>query len=730
MAAQNIVVSITAQTQAVDALTASVGRLEQKDRELVESFKQAQRESQNLGRNFGGLENTIRSIGGVVAGAFAVDRLQAFGEKVIQVRSEFQRLEAVLTNTLGSRAAAGLVLQNIQEFASTTNFSVLELTQNFVKLANQGFIPTQAQLRNLADLANSTGKSFDQLTEAIIDAQTFEFERLKEFGIRAKKEGENITFTFKGVETQVKANNEAVRDYILSLGELNGVQGSTEAISKTLGGQISNLGDAYENLLNTLLRSREGPVADAIETLSGFLNLLAEGVKSDEAKAEDRVNRFVNRLLATDLAGKTAREQIEGLTNFLNVSSEKIGEYEASIASLNRQLARLGEDDEGRGPTEDRLDEVKRSLDEEIKLRNALAAQISLIEQGITNAEKAELDRRKKERKEQAKEDEKRREREAEEWRKWWRDIRRRAQEFEEDIADVQEKANEEAEERRREALRRDRELIDENAEETLKRFRAERDERRKLLEAYAQDVQAIQLQTVEGFAGLLGTLSQLAGENRTLALASLALEKGKAIAEIIINLQAEKSKYFLAYAGIPGVGPGIAASLSTAATVRAALGIATITAQGILQAQNAGRGFKKGTSFLQGPGDGQSDSIVAYMPMGQGQAEMIRLSKGERIVSAEDNRRGWHIYEAMKKNPMLIPRMERWLQGMGLPEASGTSAPRFDDSRIVGAIERAGSRPSYQTVIDRRGVSLYVQGRNYRHLRNDRLSRLGGGRA
>jgi chromosome segregation ATPase len=140
---------------------------------------------------FGNLKKGLAALG-IIAAARATFN---FAKRVAETTSQFQKLSAVLETTLGSKGAADIAFKQIQSFASTTNFSVLELTEAFVKLTNQGFRPTINQLGNLADLANSTGKSFDQLAEAIIDAQTGEFERLKEFGIRAKKEGDRVKFT-------------------------------------------------------------------------------------------------------------------------------------------------------------------------------------------------------------------------------------------------------------------------------------------------------------------------------------------------------------------------------------------------------------------------------------------------------------------------------------------------------------------------------------------------------
>ena len=216
--------------------------------------------------------DSFGKIGGVIAGAFAVDRIAAFAMKIIEVRGEFEKFEAVLTNTLGSQSAANKALSDIKAFAAETPFSVRELTDSFVKLANQGFKPTTDEMRKLGDLAASTGKSFDQLAEGIIDAQVGEFERLKEFGIRAEQQGDKVTFTFKGVSTQVDKTSESIQAYVLGLGDLNGVQGATAAIAGTLGGSISMLGDAYDELLNNLGNS--SAYKTAINGMTNFIKAI------------------------------------------------------------------------------------------------------------------------------------------------------------------------------------------------------------------------------------------------------------------------------------------------------------------------------------------------------------------------------------------------------------------------------------------------------------------------
>lgn len=302
----------------------------------------------------GGFDDAINGLQNKLLAFASIDFAIGIGKQILDTTAEFQKLQAVLANTLGSQEQGAIAFAKIGDFAAKTNFSVLELTDSYVKLANQGFKPTAAQLENLADLANSTGKSFDQLTEAIIDAQTGEFERLKEFGIRASKEGDKVKFSFKGVETQVNFTNDAIRDYIVGLGDLNGVQGSTAAISETLGGRISNLGDAIDTLFNTIGSKGNG-------VMGGFIALLTEGIGSIEqfiAGEEELIRRAALKELANQgenfgktidevaqnyiRAGKTADEARKLSEQWLKGEAiANIKKYQDEIVELDKKIKQL-----------------------------------------------------------------------------------------------------------------------------------------------------------------------------------------------------------------------------------------------------------------------------------------------------------------------------------------------------------------------------------------------------
>jgi hypothetical protein len=254
------------------------------------SAKKVDSASGQMKKSFGGVNSTLSNLGKTLGAVFAVDQLIGFAKAVVNTQAEFQRMEAVLTNTLGSRGAAQAAMGQIVDFASKTPFQVNELTDAFVKLSNQGFVPTMAQMTKMGDLASSVGKSFDQLAEAVIDAQVGEFERLKEFGIKASAQGDKIKFSFKGLSTEVGKTSEEIQKYILSLGDLEGVTGGMALISETTGGKLSNFGDNVTRLTKSIGDSSSGLIYGILTASNAILDHFATSLEAVN-KVADKFNK-------------------------------------------------------------------------------------------------------------------------------------------------------------------------------------------------------------------------------------------------------------------------------------------------------------------------------------------------------------------------------------------------------------------------------------------------------
>ncbi|WP_078125869.1 tape measure protein [Leptospira alexanderi] len=172
-----------------------------------------------------------------------------FGSALDQA-GQLEKFETVLTTTLGTSNLAKAAMADIKDFAKTTPYEMTEMTGAYVKFANRGIIPTMELMTRFGDIAASQGKGFDQFTEAVLDATTGEFERMKEFGIRMSSAGSKVMIQFKDFKKSVDKTPESIKNALLELGKLKGVQGGMEALSKTWGGLVSNLKDGFNQTIS------------------------------------------------------------------------------------------------------------------------------------------------------------------------------------------------------------------------------------------------------------------------------------------------------------------------------------------------------------------------------------------------------------------------------------------------------------------------------------------------
>jgi hypothetical protein len=288
--------------------------------------------------------SAFNSVAVSLAGLVSVGAFVSFGKQVLDVTAEFEKFGAVLGNTLGSNALAKLKLKEIADFAAKTPFGVKELTEAFVKLANQGFKPTGDEMRRLGDLAASTGKSFDQLAEGILDAQTGEFERLKEFGIRAQDAGDKVIFTFKGVQATVDKSSEAIRNYVTSLGDAEGVSGSMAVISETLTGKISNLGDSWDQMLVSVGSNTSGVFSSVIDIISKGINKITQFNKELEVQSKYKIGgSFLKRLTtSTEFDGVEIATNEKAIKTIIDLDTET-SKFISTVISGAKNVSDFGD---------------------------------------------------------------------------------------------------------------------------------------------------------------------------------------------------------------------------------------------------------------------------------------------------------------------------------------------------------------------------------------------------
>lgn len=317
-----------------DKLTKEVDDL---DKEFDSVFKRKPQDVSKLGGAIKQNNSLLSEATKLAAGfglAFSVEAIvggmMELGKAVFDQAANWQVLQARLTSSLGSIDAANAALQQIKEVAAETPFSVNEIADAFAKLAGGGLIATKNELIALTDLASSQSKSIDQLAEAVLDGQRGEFERLKEFGIQASKNGNQVSLTFKGVTTTVQNTQDAIQQAIIGMGKMDGVLGSNAKIAETMTGAVSNLGDSWDDLLRTIGGGGSGVMITVIKAIAAGL----EGIKQafmGNAEALGGFGRYI--AVATDHA-KQFWSTIEELGKSLWSSLSFIGEFVRLVLDL------------------------------------------------------------------------------------------------------------------------------------------------------------------------------------------------------------------------------------------------------------------------------------------------------------------------------------------------------------------------------------------------------------
>lgn len=213
-------------------------------------------------------------------------------DSVLQVSGSFETLQASLETTFGSQKKAELQFKKLTEFASKTPLTIQEVTDASIKMKAFGLDPSIDSMESMINTSVTLGKSLDQFVEAIADAGRGQFERLNEFGIAARKNGESVSFTFQGVTKSVSNSSVDIIQYLNDIGN-NQFAGALKKQAETLPGILSTLGGAVD-LLAVKFSEKSGLakfVKESSQAITSLINRISTGRPAiAELKAE--LDRF------------------------------------------------------------------------------------------------------------------------------------------------------------------------------------------------------------------------------------------------------------------------------------------------------------------------------------------------------------------------------------------------------------------------------------------------------
>lgn len=273
----------------IDRVSKPVKRIRERFGRLANSpeLKRLHQNFSQIGSGVGKTASEAARLGtklGLVAGTAGF----AFKRLFLDTASEFERFRTVLETVEGSATGAEAAMSWVSDFATTTPYELNQVTGAFVKLRSYGLDPVNGLLRTLGDTSAAMDKPLMQSVEAMADAVNGEYERLKEFGIKAFTEGSRTAFVYtdKSGEQVTKVVDNRNRQMIQSTlqaiwSERYG--GAMDKLSKTWTGMMSNLADQWTRFANMVMDAGVFDwLKNQLSTLLDRVNSLAESGKLRE----------------------------------------------------------------------------------------------------------------------------------------------------------------------------------------------------------------------------------------------------------------------------------------------------------------------------------------------------------------------------------------------------------------------------------------------------------------
>lgn len=290
------------------------------------------------------LNGLTKAAGAAAAAVVSLETAKQVFSALVDSQRNFDKLNSGLITMTGSAENAAKAFGVLQQFAKDTPYGLNQAVEGFTKLVALGLNPSKEALISYGNTAAAMGKDLNQMIEAVADASTFEFERLKEFGIKSSQQADTVSFTFRGVTTTVKKNSEEIQKYLLNIGNTD-FAGAMETRSKTLDGQLSSLADSFDGLVLAVAQSGFGDaVGEQAATAEDAITALTDAIASNEIAAtlQDWVTlfnesfKFISDAL-NDLAFDTEDKSVD-MSDSLGTITDAIREWLPEIQRIAKDM--------------------------------------------------------------------------------------------------------------------------------------------------------------------------------------------------------------------------------------------------------------------------------------------------------------------------------------------------------------------------------------------------------
>ena len=371
----------TAVTTSMNKTTVATGKMSQATRtggkalqDLIEKQRRLRAETDRTESAWSRWTRTVRKTPGGGAGGMGLLGLSAFGgpaamagtalaaaggaaaygvakvgKGAINTGARFEGYQTQLTTVNdGDVGKARAEMGWVQKFAKQTPYDLDQVMTSFVRLKANGIDPMDGTLKSLGNTASGMGKDLLSAVEMLADAQTGEFERLKEFGVKAKVQGDKVTFTYRknGKDIAVTSKKTAgeIQRTLVGIFDKR-FAGGMEAQSKTFNGMLSNLGDGWVGFLKKI--ADKGLFEKAKGLLGGLLAFL------DKAEKDGRLDKWAGEIATSLGSTLDSLSKIATSIDWVQLAKD-VGTLAQAVGWLAENLGKLN-----KAPKSDMADKLK-----------------------------------------------------------------------------------------------------------------------------------------------------------------------------------------------------------------------------------------------------------------------------------------------------------------------------------------------------------------------------------
>lgn len=221
----------------------------------------------------------------------------------------FEKASVALSAFTGSMESAKAKFWELNALEDKTCQSTDKLANAFVILGKYGLDNSSKALTSYSQIAVAMNKTVEEVANAIGNASQGQFKSLKELGIQAKQEGDQIILTYQGVTTAIGANTGELEKYIQKLSDDN-FSGILEEKTKTVEGAMNRMKNAW-GTLQTVLFNADTPFGkffvNSLNEITSFINDAINIIQTPE------IQQVFTEVC--DTLKDTAQNLLDGLAN-------------------------------------------------------------------------------------------------------------------------------------------------------------------------------------------------------------------------------------------------------------------------------------------------------------------------------------------------------------------------------------------------------------------------------